>query len=290
MNDAEAGPSLASWQLNGPGFDIVVTGPAAALAGLAARFPAVPRWAVSTVQAGCTTLEVEQEPAGGAFRILRDGLPVAGADDAEALPGQLDRAISRVAVEGLGRRNLVFRAGAVARAGRGLLMAAPPASGLTTLLAALVASGFRYVGDEVAVVDATERLLPFPRSLRLGAAWSSALRLTLPGLPPPASYACLEGGPAFFHVPEAGQWADTAAPIGFVVFPRYIPGARTALVQIDRSEALERLLLQTLNLPPRGADDIARIVGLLRHAACYRLNVGNLREAVATLAAAVASG
>jgi hypothetical protein len=65
-----------------------------------------------------------------------------------------------------------------------------------------------------------------------------------------------------------------------VVFPSYAAGARTAAQSISRSDALANLLPQCFEAGIGGVERLQALVRTLRNAECWKLTVGNLREAV----------
>jgi hypothetical protein len=66
------------------------------------------------------------------------------------------------------RSHFLIHAAAVSYQGQGLLLAADPGHGKTTLALSLLRRGFHFLSDELAPLSRTERRVePFPRSLRL---------------------------------------------------------------------------------------------------------------------------
>jgi hypothetical protein len=231
--------------------------------------------------------------AGGAVQVLRDGTPLGPPAARDAALALLVWAIHSAATERLGATHLLFHAGAVAAAGGGLLLPAPAGHGKTTLVAGLVAAGFGYAGDDIAVVDpATRALFPFAKCLAIKAGGRRVLAPLYPALG--AGYGgagvprLRAGGETVAYLqPPAGAWPDRPVPVRYVVLPRYVARARTALTPVTRSEALGRLLEQSFGIGGRGgrgAPAVAAAVELVRRAECYALTVGRLAVAVRALA------
>ena len=65
-----------------------------------------------------------------------------------------------------------------------------------------------------------------------------------------------------------------------IVFPRYTPGATTALAPLGRVQALPRLLDGLCNPRDQSGRNLPRMVQLLREADCYTLIIGDLDRAV----------
>jgi len=177
-------------------------------------------------------------------------------------------------------RYIAIHAAAAARDGRAVVMPAPPGQGKTTMVAALVHHGWDFLTDEAVLISTADGLVhPFPRPLSIS---PGSMRL-LPGLreripAPTTSYRHYD-----HHVAPDDLRPGCVSgpvPIGGVVFPRYAPGAATALEPIPRAGALLDLLKGTFNLDAlggKGVETLARIVGGVP---CYRLRIGGLASAV----------
>lgn len=269
-----------------------VVGPLDLLRQLQRLFPATVRAAhASDRQASNhTTFTVQLDtPTPGWHQVLRDGVRLwAGQAEDELLP-YLEWGINTAAAEWLGRRYLLFHAGSVAYAGGGLILPAPSGSGKSTLVAGLVAAGFQYLSDEVAVLDpAALRLLPFAKSLCIKAGARDALRPLYPELATAIPRRRFGGESVWYLTPSPDSSPSAPLPVRHVVLPRYCPGVVTALRPIARSAALQRLLEQSFNIRGHGALGVGRLVEMLRQARCYGLSVGSLDQAVDALLRLVA--
>jgi hypothetical protein len=230
--------------------------------------------------------------AGGAVEVLRDGRSLRPPTARDAALAFLIWAINSAATERLRATHLLFHAGAVSSAGHGLLLPAPAGYGKTTLVAALIAAGFGYFGDDIAAVDpATLALLPFAKSLAVKAGGRRVLAPFYPALGPGRAGGVPRlraGGETVWYLPPpADAWPGRPAPVRYVVLPRYVSRSRTALTPVTRSEALERLLEQSFGIAGpggRGLPGVASAVELVRRAECYALTVGRLGTAVRVLA------
>ena len=287
MTAAPAALIYASWELACHGFRAHVEGPAPALVGLAERFPQLPDWAISPGDTTKAHFRVVPAPdCEGAYRIEKDCAAPSAPHSLLELPARLDRAIVTAALDAIGQRRLLFHAGAVASHGRGTILAAPSGSGKTTLVAALVRAGFRYLSDEVTIIDGAEcSALPFARSLSLKPGTRKLLGSAWPRIAHARLYDHYGPEPVSFLPPAPEEWPDGPVTVERVVFPSYRSGGTTALVEIARSEALELLLAQAFNLRDHGAAGLAQTVALLRRAACFRLEVGDLDTATDLLRA-----
>ncbi len=104
------------------------------------------------------------------FRLLIDGVLKHRATSRGELLRQLTFELNVLARTPAAGSTIALHSGAVERSGRVLLIAGPKGAGKSTLTAALVQSGARYVTDEVALVDLpVGRLRPYPKPLDLSA-------------------------------------------------------------------------------------------------------------------------
>jgi hypothetical protein len=182
---------------------------------------------------------------------------------------------------------LLLHAAGLERDGRVVLLAAPSTHGKTTLTLALLASGWRFLSDEIVPVRLDDcRAAPFPRATHIrhpsldsieqqgfGPALSQAVRLLhedrqrVLGIP-------------VHQVPVACR-LDVAA----VVFPTYTPGVQATPVRIAPALAASRLLEQALNGGTLGRQAFASAIALARRVPSYRLSVDTLGKAVTVVEA-----
>lgn len=163
--------------------------------------------------------------------------------------------------------HLLFHAGALALDGKGVLLAATPGSGKSTLTSAMALSGFRYLSDEFGAVALSDHLL---RAVLKPAALKNASIDVIRGL---------HGSDArvgrIFRGTRKGDvahlFADRAAtlqrhdpvPVRLVVFPRYQAGAPLTVEEVPPSRSFLRLAFNSFNyslLGPAGFDAVAAIV------------------------------
>lgn len=218
------------------------------------------------------------------YRLLQDGELVGEVADPDLLVTEVDRMVTLAAVDHLGERYLLVHGGVVAIDGAGLLLPAAPGSGKTTLVAGLIAAGWRYLSDEVAVLDPDEGiLLPFPRSLCVKPGSYPSLAPLYPALASAPTYPRLDGERVAYLAPPDGSRPDAPVPLRFIVLPRYLAGRPTTLQPLPRPLALRRLLLQSFNAHRHGARALAAAVTALHEVSCFSLIVGDLESAVGLL-------
>ena len=304
--DAGDAGDVASWDYRVLGFHGRVIGPAAVVAELRALFPAPPAWAVADRAASdqvisdqilaepssadppsggpTTILAARPAPGAGGFVVAVDGTDRWTAEDERELVPTLEWALTQTAVDDVGARYVLLHGGAVARNGRALVMPAASGSGKSTLVAGLVAAGFGLASDEIAALDPTDRLLrPFARALCVKQGSRPVLAAHYPDLRTAAPRYRLSGEAVWYLMPEAGRWIGAPTPVRFVVLPRYVANAPTALTPVPRSATLPRLLEQSFSLRNHGARGIGVMTALLQATDCYELTVGSLADAIELL-------
>jgi hypothetical protein len=263
------------------GFRARVSGPAAVIAELRALYPPPPGWA--TPPEPQETAEIALQPAswaGGQVAMV-DGEQVWATSDPNELLPSLEWSINNTAAQRLGRHYLLLHAGSMALGDRGLVLSAPSGSGKSTLVAGLLADGFSYLSDEVAVLEPESlRLLPFPKSVCVKLGSRETLIPLFPSLAADASGRRFSGSSIWYVTPKPDAWPTAPVPVRYVLFPRYVAGAETRLEPLPRPAALANLLAQSFSAKQHGARAIAQTVEMLRGADCYALTIGDLRQAV----------
>lgn len=173
---------------------------------------------------------------------------------------------------------LLLHAAAVEREGAIALLPGPRGAGKSTLAAALVRGGLRYVTDETVAVDpATNTIEPYPKPIALDrGSWA-----LVPDLRPEVDPAL--GDMEQWLVAPRSIRADAVAPsegvATLVLLLAHRPDRPTAVRQITRAETAVALAEHSFNfrtLAPGALDVVARVV---RGSRCYRLDVSDLDAA-----------
>jgi hypothetical protein len=174
---------------------------------------------------------------------------------------------------------VAIHAGVVAVNGRAVILPGHPDAGKSTTVAGLVRSGFSYLTDEAALLRIDHPfVLPFPRPLMLEQGSIDVLELNGEL---PLEYDAFRK--RMHHVapddlrPRA---VGAPAPVGYVVAPRYRPGATTELIALSPAETLFLLARNAFNLPHVGREGFAALERLARSVPGYRLDIGHLPSAV----------
>jgi HprK-related kinase A len=185
-----------------------------------------------------------------------------------------------------GRRYLLLHASAVEREGRALLMTGISGAGKSTLASLLAARGWRFMGDEFALLDpVTGRVHAFPRLISLKNAGIAAaiaarpdarLGPLMPGTPK---------GDIRHMVPDARAIAamDEPAMPALLLFPRY--GFASALRPVPPAEAFVRMTQASTNYVALGEAGFGALTGLIRAVPSLALDYPDGASAVAQVEA-----
>lgn len=179
---------------------------------------------------------------------------------------------------------LIIHSAVLEREGRALLLPAPPGSGKSTLCAGLVASGWRLLSDELALVELDgRRVVPIPRPISL----KNRSIDTIARFWPEAAIGeivpdTLKGSVAHVRPPaESVRRADEQPAPAWVVLPRYAEGASTALARLPKCEAFMRLVDSAFNYSVHGRGGFDALASLVEASDCYAFTYGGaLDEAI----------
>jgi HprK-related kinase A len=182
--------------------------------------------------------------------------------------------------------HLLLHAGVVERGGAGIILPALPGSGKSTLTAALAVSGYRLLSDEFGVVRPDDGLcVPMLRPIALK---NESIGI-IDGLRPDAPRGPIFAGTRKGDVAHLGPDAESVdkrhspAAIRFVVFPRFEAGAELTLEPISRARAFAKLAVNSFNYELLGPAAFEAVGRLIAACDCYRLDYGNLADAVAAI-------
>lgn len=207
----------------------------------------------------------------------RRGQPALIVDAAQAAP-----ALKGVLVEDIltaPDAPIALHAACLARHGGALLLAGSPGAGKSTLTVALMAQGFDYCGDDVALVSDAGRVegLRFAPALKTGS-W----RLIADLAATPVHHR-LDGKRIRFISPGRG---GGALPVRWIVILQRRKGTPATLVREAPADALAALIREAYSSRGRASPaDIRMLVDLVSSAACHALAYSDLGEAVRALGA-----
>lgn len=207
-------------------------------------------------EGGIADFTVRLEPAGMLRRWWRPSVRIAGdhmLPDAAPMAlrhGLLAAEMGMNLQMALGwRRHLLIHASSVEKDGRALVMTGESGSGKSTLAALLGERGWRFMGDEFALIDfVTGAIHPFPRLVSLKNEAIGVMRAEVKDAARfgPVMEATPKGDIAHL-IPPANAIARMreAAPPALLLFPRF--GAATDVRPVSQGETFMRLTQASTN-------------------------------------------
>jgi HprK-related kinase A len=181
------------------------------------------------------------------------------------------------------RRYLLLHAGAVERDGRALLLTGESGAGKSTLSALLGERGWRFMGDEFALVGLDDGLLrPFPRAVSLK---NAAVGL-FGDVAPERFGPTLEGTPkgTIRHLrPNAAAIAamDVPAAPALILFPRFGAELAGAVRPVGAAELFMRLTQASTNYVALGRPGFDSLTGLCGTVPAAAIDYASSEEAAA---------
>ena len=146
------------------------------------------------------------------------------------------------------RRQLILHASAVERGGKALVMTGESGSGKSTLSALLGINGWRFMGDEFALIDpATSEAVPYPRLISLKNEAIASMQHHAAGATFGPLMTGTPKGDIRHLVPPSdaiARMAERAKP-ALLLFPRY--GYEPAIREVPPSETFIRLTQASTN-------------------------------------------
>ncbi|HEX8620571.1 MAG TPA: HprK-related kinase A [Allosphingosinicella sp.] len=189
----------------------------------------------------------------------------------------------------LGQKNfLLLHAASVEKDGRALLMTGPSGAGKSTLGALLGERGWRFMGDEFALLGLDDGLLhPFPRAVSLK---NESLAL-FDGADPARLGPVLSGTPkgTIRHLrPDPAAVARMGEPArpALILFPRFGRDLEPAVREVGAAEAFMRLTQASTNyvaLGEPGFDSLTRLVASVPSKAIDYSDVAEAEDLVGRL-------
>lgn len=182
---------------------------------------------------------------------------------------------------------MMFHASALAFGNTGVIFPASSGSGKTTIALALIAQGFQYHSDEVAIIDTKDLTLrPLPRGLAIQE--KAFYLLQSLNKPPPSIGFYPQASPlpfryfnptAFIH-----QAAEKPVSVKHVIFlEKPTLSTKTHLKKIPIAMAVSQLLSCSFANRPLAEDTIANCIKLSQRTECYSLTGDNLQDRVDTV-------
>ncbi|MBT3068639.1 HprK-related kinase A [Rhodoferax sp. U11-2br] len=177
----------------------------------------------------------------------------------------------------------VIHSAVVERDGLAMVLPGSPGSGKSTLCAALALTDWRLLSDELTIISQLDgKVQPVPRPISLKNQSIDIIKAFVPSaeLTPPV-VATHKGAIAYARPPRSAvQASHQTAPVGYVVFPKFVPGAQLDFEPLSRAEALSELMENTFNVGLLGAEGFASLARAIADAKCYAVEYGDLASIV----------
>jgi hypothetical protein len=226
---------------------------------------------------------------GGAprYRVVLDGRVVARVDSPESAVVHALHHLDELAVSGSSDA-LVFHAGAVERDDRVVVVLGVSGRGKSTLTAALVSRGFRYLSDEVVAVDiATSGVWPYPKALDLHPGSLDLLGLDAGAASLQLPWSKVKVLPDRLGEVSHGGKAALLVFLAETLAPVATPGAAPVEV-VPPAEALVAILPVTFEHTMDDPDHFAALAAFCEATPSIRVGRAPLDATIAAIEAAVA--
>ncbi|HEY1502750.1 MAG TPA: HprK-related kinase A [Stellaceae bacterium] len=183
---------------------------------------------------------------------------------------------------------LVVHAAAIERGGRVAILPGAPGAGKSTLTAALVQRGWRLLSDELALIrPADAHVVPLARPINLKNNSIALMRAYAPNAVFSREiHDTAKGTVALMRAPAASVARNReAAPIGWIIFPRWQQDAEARLAPWSKAAGLFEIAHNAMNYSLYSAAGFELLADIFATSGCYRFTYSRLDEAVAAFAA-----
>lgn len=180
----------------------------------------------------------------------------------------------------------LIHAGVVAHNDKTILLPGSSGGGKTTLIAGMLKNGFRYLTDEIGIIDPhTLRVYPFAKPLNMKIGSLSLFDSFEPEMELIDKHEMSIEDKIHHVFVNSGsvQAIDKPVAVGDIVFVRYNPNEKSTLTPVSRANAIFKLAKCSFNHYrfKEGGTDI--LDGLVRGCRCYQLGFADVGKAVSLL-------
>jgi len=225
---------------------------------------------------------MDRRDGGERWILLRDGKVADECSDSTSIVPMLHANLLVMAY--LNSRCLAaVHAAAVTRRERCVLLPAISGSGKSTLTAALLAAGFGYCTDDLALLTGEPvRVRPVPTCLGLKRGSWNVLAERIPQIADLPIYLRPDGQTIRYLPPPALESEVQASyAVHCIVFPVYVKGSLIRLRPLSSAEGLSRLAEAGYDLPHRiNTDIVETLIKWISNIPCFELHYSELDQAV----------
>ena len=235
---------------------------------------------------------IEIEPQGDIFDVKRDGTTAYRDVAPEELTPIVQYLVHATGIERSDYR-VALHAGAVACGERVVVLPGSAGSGKTTLTAALLSEGFRFLSDDLLLMGEDLKIEGVPFALGIKDSGVAPLLPYYPELPSLTLHHRRDGKKLRYLsapiMPRVSRQSPLRLAAAWVIFPKYRPDCTTALKPLPKSQALRRLMESSTLALPLTRKQIETFIRWLEALDCYDLQVNALADAVAAVKKTVMS-
>ncbi len=180
-----------------------------------------------------------------------------------------------------------LHAAAVAFQGRSVLMPGLPASGKSTLTAALVGSGCSFLADDMVLCTSKNmsmRSVPTAIGLKSGS-WAP-LRGYFPSIEALPVHLRADNQSIRYFVPpvDAIGWDSLTFNVDILVFPHFMAGREVDLASISAADGLSLLTAAGYDVPGElNPDVVQNLIDWITNVPCYEMYFSHLDDAVSVI-------
>ncbi|MEF8755781.1 MAG: HprK-related kinase A [Accumulibacter sp.] len=188
-------------------------------------------------------------------------------------------------------QHVLLHAGALALADRGVIMAAPPGSGKSTLTAAMMLRGFRLLSDEFGVLcPRSGQLWPMLKPLALKNRSIDVIRDYAEDVILGPVYKGTRKGDVAHLAPGETSVDARRLPAHprLVIFPSFRQGAALSIRRLPAEEAFAHLAFNSFNYEVLGAISFNAVADVIERCPAFALDYSRLDEAIESVRALLA--
>jgi HprK-related kinase A len=178
---------------------------------------------------------------------------------------------------------LILHAAVVEQNGHAVLLSGRPGAGKSTLCAGLVASGWRLLSDELALIDISSRnVIPVARPICLKDRSIDVIKQFAPGtIFGPTVEDTHKGTVSHMRPPnESVRRAREPAKPAIVILPQFIAEADLQLDKVSKAQAFFSLADNSFNYEVLGEIGFDTLSDLVDKCDCFRMSYANLDEGI----------
>lgn len=173
-----------------------------------------------------------------------------------------------------------IHAGVVGTGDRCVLLPAAAGSGKSSLTAALVHRGYRYLSDEVALIKPVTFLVPpVPLAVCLKSTGWDVMSRYFPHIGELMRHQRFDSKVVRYVPPARAAMQQSDAHVSHIVFPRYDANAATEIRPIARSAALRRMMKECWACGRLDRTNVTELIRWIARIDCYELSFASLEDA-----------